>query len=902
MNGHYGTGDIVLRNWTLVKLIGEGSYGKVYEAAREDFGTTYKAAIKIITIPQSQSEVKNARAEGMDDMSVTAYFRGFVEEIVHELVLMSKLKGNSNIVSYEDHVVVEHQGEIGWDVIIRMELLTPLLDYVQEKTPHQEDVIQLGIDMCKALELCEKHHIVHRDIKPENIFVSELGDYKLGDFGIARTIEKTTGGLSKKGTYTYMAPEVYKDEPYNSTVDIYSLGIVMYRLLNNNRAPFLPDYPAPITHSSREDALAKRISGAEISEPKNAGKQLSAVILRACAYRAKERYANAAQMKHALESISQTHVSNDAVPYQPKKLSGVLPGVTGESTEDKTESIFGQAAEHGKKSKNGWDKAVTDHSLQDENEFHIKFSNKHTNLDADHLAAATKSSETVYKAAGVRSNKKHRKIGRTIASRIVGVNISRKTAIISTIVDGKPVILDSINIEQYINGDDILANRDSLKSFLDMIVQQLEQTHHIAVAGIVLVVPDYFGFSEYFSIYQIAKEANVQIMRIIRETSAIALNVGYEHKHNGKSLIASISESAIGLADYDFTDDVIERLYTYAATKAGPNKSGISEEISNWQFGQLIARHGNNHGIRDTEATTLIMVGSPESCKKYGKIIREQLALSPRDSEKRQIELKVARLDPEVLSYGAALQCGILSGDVKHLLPLDTAPGAILISGGQGIFEVIGVDATVPVTVRLPRGINRYYSTGVSLAIYEENHNNSIHKIGSIKLPQIEVTDGRSSMIETEISIDASNHISLNYINSSTGKSKSIGLAKRFQNRQELPSKGEITFESDTSKTIEQILPIVDSLEYGVKFIDKNDQNPHAQGIIKIYNQAKQVLQQMGVTEIEAVGRPFDCNLCNAVSHVVDLDYPANVVKEVVQTGYMYNGKVLRHASVIVAN
>lgn len=71
-------------------------------------------------------------------------------------------------------------------------------------------MIRLGIDICKALELCQKYNVIHRDIKPENIFVSGSGDFKLGDFGIARTIERASSGLSKKGTYNYMAPEVYR--------------------------------------------------------------------------------------------------------------------------------------------------------------------------------------------------------------------------------------------------------------------------------------------------------------------------------------------------------------------------------------------------------------------------------------------------------------------------------------------------------------------------------------------------------------------------------------------------------------------------------------------------------------------------------------------------------------------
>ena len=116
-------------------------------------------------------------------------------------------------------------------------------------------------------------------------------------------MEKTTSGLSKKGTYTYMAPEVYKGEAYGSTVDIYSLGIVLYRLLNGNRTPFLPAAPAPITHADRENALAKRFSGAPLPVPSHATGRLAEIVLKACAYDPRDRYSSPRQMRQELEAI-----------------------------------------------------------------------------------------------------------------------------------------------------------------------------------------------------------------------------------------------------------------------------------------------------------------------------------------------------------------------------------------------------------------------------------------------------------------------------------------------------------------------------------------------------------------------------------------------------------------------
>ena len=300
---YYKQYEPIFGSWRITRQIGEGSFGKVFEIEREDFGVTYKAALKAITVPASESELLEVKADGMDDASVRIYFGSFVEELVREFALMSRLKGNSNVVSYEDHQVIEHPDDIGWDILIRMELLTPLNRYTSTHAVTRKDVIKLGIDLCRALEMCQKFNIIHRDIKPENIFISGMGDFKLGDFGIARTVEKTTSGLSKKGTYTYMAPEVYKGEAYGSTVDIYSLGIVLYRLLNGNRTPFLPAAPAPITHADRENALARRFSGAPLPAPCHAEGRLAEIVLKACAYDPKERYSSPMQMRQELESI-----------------------------------------------------------------------------------------------------------------------------------------------------------------------------------------------------------------------------------------------------------------------------------------------------------------------------------------------------------------------------------------------------------------------------------------------------------------------------------------------------------------------------------------------------------------------------------------------------------------------
>lgn len=288
-----------LPGWKCVRQIGAGSFGKVYEIQHTEYGKVYKAALKVVRIPQDPSDLKRAYSEGMDREGATTYFRSFVENLTDEFAIMDEIKGFTNIVSYEDHMVIEHPDEIAWDILIRMELLTSLPDYCTTHTMSEKQVIQLGMDICNALEICEEKKIIHRDIKPDNIFVNDRGDFKLGDFGIARTVEKTMSGMSKKGTYDYMAPEVYLCRPYGQTVDLYSLGTMLYRFLNKNRLPFLPF--GNLRPDDRTNALEQRMSGAMPQPPVNGSEQLKAVVMKSIAFDAKERYQTAAEFRQALK-------------------------------------------------------------------------------------------------------------------------------------------------------------------------------------------------------------------------------------------------------------------------------------------------------------------------------------------------------------------------------------------------------------------------------------------------------------------------------------------------------------------------------------------------------------------------------------------------------------------------
>jgi beta-lactam-binding protein with PASTA domain/serine/threonine protein kinase len=322
----------------LIELLGEGSFGKVYKARRQLLEKTNYSAIKIIRIPQNESQINTERSSGASDEEIRDYFYEIVQDWQSEIEMLESLKSAPNIMVVEDYEIIEHEDKIQWDIYIRMELLTPFTKRIQTSSFKTTDALKLGIDLCRALEYCSARNIIHRDIKPENIFVSSFGDYKLGDFGIARQLEKTNSSLSKKGTYMYMAPEVYRGDQYDASVDIYSLGLVLYKLFNNNRFPFAPQNKSILSFSEREESLGRRIRGDVLPPPIHASELVSKVILKACAFNPSERYRNPSEMIQDLQRIAVLSEQSMELISAAKSESDITQGMLSDKNRSQTTS------------------------------------------------------------------------------------------------------------------------------------------------------------------------------------------------------------------------------------------------------------------------------------------------------------------------------------------------------------------------------------------------------------------------------------------------------------------------------------------------------------------------------------------------------------------------------------
>ena len=291
-------------DWKIVKYLGGGAYGKVYEIERTIFGTQekVKAALKIVSRPRDEDEIEGYYGKDYDKAEVRKAYEMQIQSYIQEYKLMKELQWSSNIVSWDDFTVVPHEDGIGGDIFMRMELLTPLNQILKERMLSEEEVIKLGKDISRALILYENKGMICRNIKPQNIMVSAFGDYKIGDFRMPEFMDHApfAGGMGHPGFY--QAPEITRMEKYGYTADIYSLGSTLYWLLNNQRIPFI-GADEPLNPVQMDKAMMRRYRGEKIPAPKNGSEKLKRIVLKACEYRPEDRYASAQELYDALDEM-----------------------------------------------------------------------------------------------------------------------------------------------------------------------------------------------------------------------------------------------------------------------------------------------------------------------------------------------------------------------------------------------------------------------------------------------------------------------------------------------------------------------------------------------------------------------------------------------------------------------
>ena len=201
------------KKYEIIKYLGEGGFGRVILVKDKSDNKPY--AIKEIII---NNEMK-----------------GKIKDIQKEAEILSKFNCE-NIVKYYDSYL--YKGKF----YILMEYCEgETLRYFIDKNIKNNELIEenilfkIIIQICKGIKEIHYKNIIHRDIKPENIFINKKMNIKIGDFGISKQFnpnKEYTNTIFKVGSIEYMSPEIKKLGIYNEKSDMYSLGCIIYELLN----------------------------------------------------------------------------------------------------------------------------------------------------------------------------------------------------------------------------------------------------------------------------------------------------------------------------------------------------------------------------------------------------------------------------------------------------------------------------------------------------------------------------------------------------------------------------------------------------------------------------------------------------------------------------------------------
>lgn len=249
----------------------------VYIATNDDDETV---AIKRISVPFH-------KVDGGSSHKLRDEITNRIKQEMDALSRISAESGNRFVITYYDYKIVENSEKLRYDLYIRMDYLSSIGQMFTESPLRIRDLLYISIDICDALEWCHKNKRVHNNLNLNNIFSSSQGRYVLGDFAFSENRENEV--------QYFIAPELAFGEKPSQTSDIYSLGMVMYVLLNDGKPPFAES-------DSAEDikAAVKRLKSGEVPALSDAVNHRLAEVVSKCLAPKESRYSSVEELRNAL--------------------------------------------------------------------------------------------------------------------------------------------------------------------------------------------------------------------------------------------------------------------------------------------------------------------------------------------------------------------------------------------------------------------------------------------------------------------------------------------------------------------------------------------------------------------------------------------------------------------------
>ena len=468
---------------------------------------------------------------------------------------------------------------------------------------------------------------------------------------------------------------------------------------------------------------------------------------------------------------------------------------------------------------------------------------------------------------------------------VIGVHFWERQARLS-VCDADSVNIAALNLPAEIKLLNIVANDFSIMKAFEVIDTFVNERMNVSDYALVICISDDTGLQEIQRLYRCAEEFGVELITTVTETMAMAYFSYVEYGIEGPVMMAFASPAKLAVADYFLEGGSVEKMDTFIAGRWNGTSFNKTEFLT----------PGSKRFFDVTESELVICSGTMDRCLAFDQALKNYVATS-NTFLNNKMEFKM--IDPQCIIEGTGFICGKLEGREAFmgLTAVDTLSAYELFISINGVtWPILDMDRIIPLKESIE--LEKYPETEKpfdDIRIYERR-GMTLTEVSRMNVPKEKTSPFYRKPCKLTVYADENRNLEFTVSSILVDEDLVLKVYDYMKTGEEEEVK-----ELKVEDFIAKVLPVIDDLEYAFKYA-KDEDNPYTQGIRKTYEKAIQILEANDVTVISGEGEPFDYNTQTAVAHVMDDDLPDNTVKQVMQAGYKYKGKVLRTASVIVAN
>ena len=273
----------------LSEMINGDVQGNKYRA-KHDNGNYY--TVKHVPYP-SETRLKEVKSFFKKDQILTDNF--FAKQVADSANELEKIKSITaecaHLERIKNIIVSRRPGGYPYDIFICTQQYKTLVEYIAERGLSTADALRIAKNALDGLRAMHDANVLHGNINSDSIVCGQQNSFVLGNFSAIRPDEENIKYLTANGTNAYMSPETIKDGIYDEQSEVYSIGMVIYLLFNNNKFPF----------GNAAQTIKESANGIAVPLPARATEDLGQVLIKAIVSR-EERYKDTREFYEALET------------------------------------------------------------------------------------------------------------------------------------------------------------------------------------------------------------------------------------------------------------------------------------------------------------------------------------------------------------------------------------------------------------------------------------------------------------------------------------------------------------------------------------------------------------------------------------------------------------------------